>query len=194
MRLRHGEFSKAAWCPRLRSRFQYFSPEVYYETAVQQIVGEGRSWIDIGGGHARFLSNDNLAVLLSRSCRRLVAVDPSDNVHSNPYVQERVQAFLEDYRAAEPFDVATAHMVIEHVAKPEEFVASLARVLKPGGMAILLTVDNWAPITIVSRFTPFGFHVFVEKFLWKSKNKDTFPTVYKMNTQPDLRRLMGRRS
>lgn len=191
VRIRHGDVSQAGWAVRLRDRFGYFNPDVYYETAVHQLLSDGASWIEIGGGSAIFPSNNNLSVLLSQRCCHLVGVDPSDNIHSNPYLHERVQSYLEDYRPGERFDFATARMVVEHVQKPQVFVSSLARLLNSGGIVVLLTVNKWAPITAFSRLTPFWFHVKLKRILWQTEDKDTFPTVYKMNTRADLRRLMG---
>ena len=188
--LRHGDLARAGWAVKLMDRLGYFNPDVFYETAVEQLVHEGDQWIEVGGGDAIFPSNSKLAELLTARCGRLVGVDPSDNIQSNPYVSERSQCFLEDYTTENRFDLATMRMVVEHVAKPERFVTSLAQLIKPGGAAVIYTVDRWAPVTLVSHFTPFWFHVAVKKLLWSTGEEDTFPTVYKMNTRSELRRLM----
>lgn len=188
--LRHGDLTRAGWAVKLRDKFDYFTPDVYYETAVEQLVPQGGAWIEIGGGNAIFPNNKRLAEQLAARCSRLVGVDPSDNIQSNPYVHERAQCFLEAYRTETPFDIATMRMVVEHVAQPEEFVASLAQLVRPGGTVILSTVNKWAPMTLASHWTPFGFHVAAKRLLWSTESTDSFPTVYKMNTRSELRRLL----
>ena len=64
------------------------------------------SWLDVGGGHNIFPENPALAEALVSRCSTVVAVDPSANVHDNRFVQERVQAFIEDYRTDQQFDLA----------------------------------------------------------------------------------------
>lgn len=189
--LRNGDLSRAGWAVKLMDRFDYFTPDVYYETVVGQLVPEGGTWIEIGGGSAIFPNNERLAKRLVARCVRLVGVDPSDNIQANPYVHERAQCFLEEYQTDKSFDIATMRMVVEHVAEPERFVSSLARLVKPGGTAVIATVNKWAPITALSHWTPFGFHVAAKKWLWATEEADTFPTVYKMNTRSELRRLMN---
>jgi len=93
---------------------------------------------------------------LAARARRFVGVDPSPNVHDNPFTREKRQAFIEDYASSEPFDVATLRMVAEHVTSPDAVVDALARLVKPGGRVIVFTVDLWSPITVMSRVVPFG--------------------------------------
>ncbi|MCI0700168.1 MAG: methyltransferase domain-containing protein, partial [Planctomycetia bacterium] len=96
------------------------------------------------------------------------------------------------YTSPTPFDLATLRMVVEHIADPPEMIAALARLVKPGGRVLVFTVDLWSPITILSRLTPFRLHYPVKKLLWGGEEKDTFPTLYRMNTRRDLKRLFRR--
>ena len=77
-------------------------------------------------------------------------------------------------------------MVVEHVANPTAFVDALSCLLKPGGMAIVLTVNAWSPITLISRFLPFGLHHPIKRLFWGGEEEDTFPVQYKMNTRKIL--------
>jgi 2-polyprenyl-3-methyl-5-hydroxy-6-metoxy-1,4-benzoquinol methylase len=145
--------------------------------------------LDVGGGQAIFPQNPNLArALVSRSAKA-VAVDPSDNVRQNEFVHERVQSRLEDYHPGEMFDVATLRMVVEHVQDPQSFVHALSRLVRPGGTAVVFTVNKWAPIAILSRALPFRLHHPIKEWIWGSEEKDTFPVHYRMNTRARLRTL-----
>lgn len=188
---RHGELDKAGWAVRLCSRFGYFTPDVCYEATVDRLLLDGASWLEIGGGKAIFPSNPRLSAALASRCSLLVGVDPSKNIFDNPFVHQKVQGLLEEFQSPTAFDLATARMVVEHVAQPKKFAAALSRLLRPGGTAVILTVDRWAPVTILSHATPFWFHVFLKRLLWSTDDEDTFPTVYKMNTRRDLARLFA---
>lgn len=127
--------------------------------------------------------------MLADRAAAVVAVDPSPNVLKNPYAHERVQCLLEDYRTDRRFDLATLRMVAEHVGNPVAFVQSLRRLLKPSGMVVVLTVNKRAPLTLLSRAIPFGWHYTIKKLFWQGEEEDTFPVEYKMNSRRVLRDL-----
>src|ERR1051326_2834586 len=85
MEIKHGPEGKRGWDPVLRMRFGHYTPDDYYENCVDSFVDDRTEWIDVGGGSAIFPSNPRLARLLADRCRRLVAVDPSPNVHQNVF-------------------------------------------------------------------------------------------------------------
>jgi SAM-dependent methyltransferase len=178
--------------PRRRHHYGYFLPADVYEATVANAITPGADWLDVGGGSSPFPDNPGLASHLSARAGRFVGVDPSPNVHTNPYVRERHQGFIEEYHPIDAFDVTTLRMVVEHVTDPPAVVAALARLVRPGGVVIVLTVDLLSPITVVSNLTPFGLHHPVKKLLWGGDEKDTFPTAYRMNTRRELKRLFTR--
>lgn len=153
------------------------------------LVTPDTTWLDVGCGRSMFPSNPAGAELLARRCRRLVGVDPSDNVQENPFLHERAQCHLRDYRTEEQFDLITARMVVEHIRDPAIALTALARLAKPGGRVVIYTVEKWSPVTFLSAVTPIGFHHAVKKVLWHAEERDTFPTVYRMNTRRTLRSL-----
>ncbi len=190
--LKYGDPATTGPNPRRRLRHNYFLPADWYEATVANAVTQGCDWLDVGGGSSPFPDNPKLAEQLAARAGRFVGVDPSANVFDNPYTREKHQAFIEDYTAPAPFDLATLRMVAEHVTDPAAVIGALARLLRPGGRAIIFTVDLWSPITVVSRAVPFDLHHPVKKFLWGGEEKDTFPTAYRMNTRRKLKKLFAR--
>ncbi len=190
--LKYGDPTTTGPNPRRRHAHNYFLPADVYEATVANAVFPGCAWLDVGGGASPFPDNPKLASELAARTGRFVGVDPSANVFDNPYTHEKHQAFIEDYTAPAPFDLATLRMVAEHVTSPTAVINALARLVKPGGLAIVFTVDLWSPITVVSRAVPFDLHYPVKKLLWGGEEKDTFPTAYRMNTRRDLKRLFAR--
>lgn len=192
-RLKHGPEGTWGWSPRRRLRFRYFSPSDVYEAVVGRLVTSETAWLDVGGGKTVFPENPRLARQLAERAQRLVAVDPSENVHRNEIAHERIQSLLEDFKSVPSrFDLATARMVAEHVESPQAFVSALAHLVKPGGLAVVLTVNKWSPITLVSALVPFKLHHAVKQRLWGGKEEDTFPVRYLLNTHRDLREAFDR--
>ena len=157
-RLKYGDPATTGWSPRRRFEFGYYQPADYYEALVEKLVTAETDWIDIGGGGALFPDNHPLSKLLSERARRLVAVDPSDNLDSNPYPQERAKCMIEEYQTSAQFDLATFRMVAEHITNPASVVNTLNRLLRPHGLVVIFTVNRFSPVTMVSSLYHFRSH------------------------------------
>jgi SAM-dependent methyltransferase len=188
-REKYGDPARTGWGPKLRYRFGYFQPADVYEATLAALVGDGDSWIDIGCGRDLLPGNSRLAKILSSRCGLLVGVDDSANVLENELLHEKARCRIEDYRTDRKFDLATLRMVAEHIQEPESAVQSIARLVRPGGKAVIFTINRWSPISLVSWLAPFQLHHAVKKLIWRTEEKDTFPVAYKMNTRRHLRRL-----
>jgi SAM-dependent methyltransferase len=191
---KYGPPEDLPWPPRNRRNAGYFLPADVYEGVVAGHVDAGTEWLDVGGGHELFPHNPALSARLAAHCQRLAVVDPSSNVHKNRYAHERVQSVLENFQPDRPFDLMTLRMVVEHVEDPDRFVTAVHDCLRPGGRAIVFTVNARSPLSLVSRFTPFWLHYPIKKLFWSYRwegieKEDTFPAYYRMNTR---RRLTGR--
>ena len=189
--LSYGPVHPLAWGVKLRRKFDYFTPDEYYEAAVEEAVGPRTEWLDVGGGTIIFPSNPTLARILAERCARMVVVDPSTNVLDNMLAHERHQCLLEDYGGAGGFNLVTARMVVEHVTDPAAFVTKLGELTARGGQVVIYTVSRWAPMTILSGLTPTGLHHAIKRILWRTREEDTFPVAYRMNTEASLRRLFS---
>ncbi len=183
---KYGQTGVIGWGPARRRRAGYYQPADLFEATVAKYVTAGCAWVDVGGGHQIFPENPALARRLAARSEIVVAVDPDANVLDNPFVHERHQMLLEAFRSERHFDLATLRMVVEHVQDPTRFVASLRRLMKPGGTVIVFTVDRWAPLSVMSALTPFGLHHPVKRLFWGGDERDTFPVQYRMNTRADL--------
>ena len=173
-----------------RIKSGYFSPEDYYEALMHRLVTADSSWLDVGCGRAPFPNNLSLSAELSKRCQRLVGIDPDSAVIDNPFVHEHYNSGLEEYDKQAAFDLVTARMVVEHVSRPAEFTAALSRVTIPGSIVVIFTVNFWSLTTLAARFSPMSAHLLAKRWLWGTEDKDTFPTVYKMNQRCELRELM----
>ena len=105
---------------------------------------EGKSALDVGCGAGL------LAEPLARLGAAVTAIDAAPELIAVARDHARAQGLEIDYRAAAveeiegTFDLVTSLEVIEHVADPQAFIASLARRLAPGGLMILSTPNRTA--------------------------------------------------
>ncbi len=126
--------------------------------------------------------------------RTVIGVDIDPVVLENPLVDE---ARVIPPTGVLPLDDASVDLVyseftIEHVDNPDQVVAELHRVVKPGGWVCAVTPNKWGYIAVAARLVPNRLHVRALHKLQPGKaERDTFPTRYRMNTRRDLDRLFG---
>jgi len=105
---------------------------------------EGKSALDVGCGAGLLVEP------LARLGASVIAIDAAPELIAVARDHARAQGLEIDYRAAAveeidgTFDLVTSLEVIEHVADPQAFIASLARRLAPGGLMILSTPNRTA--------------------------------------------------
>lgn len=183
---KYGDKDSIGWSQKYRNLFGYLSPGDHYEILVDEHVNENTKWIDVGGGSAIFPHYGSLSKELGNRCKRLVAVDPSDNVKDNPYCDEFAVCLLENYHTDDKFNLATLRMVAEHVQNSSVFCATLGRLVELDGIVIIYTINKYSPIPIITKYTPFWIHHPIKKLFWNTEEKDTFPVEYKLNTKQEL--------
>ncbi len=188
-RCHYGDPMRHGWRVKMAHRFGYFSTDRWYEAVVDRLVTPGCRWVDVGGGRHVFPNNPELARELAGRCAFLLAVDPSDNVGDNSLAHDRRQSTIEDFTSDETFDLATLRMVAEHFQHPERSVASLSGLIKPGGHVVIYTPSIWSPLSLAAMIIPNRWHYHLTKLLWDTREKDVFPTYYRMNSRARLRSL-----
>jgi 2-polyprenyl-3-methyl-5-hydroxy-6-metoxy-1,4-benzoquinol methylase len=139
--------------------------------------------LNIGAG--RNLSGELRPV--RRRAGELVGVDPDPAVADNTTLDEQHCQTLEQYAAGDPdpFDLAFSVFVLEHVADPRGFTLACARVLRPGGTVMALTVNKWHYFGLTT-WAATRTHV-AEPLLRKLRPTDQveayhFATEYRINT------------
>jgi SAM-dependent methyltransferase len=190
---RHGPIEEQGWAARMRWRFGYSTPDEHYEATVAALVGPQTRWLDVGCGRELLPNNKQLARRLASTAARLVGVDPDVTLEENDYVHEKVRQRFDDYETDERFDLLTLRMVAEHVEQPAAVADTVARLLAPGGRVVIYTVFKYAPVPLITSVVPFSWRHRVKRFLWRTEEKDTFPTCFRMNTRGVLRRLFAAR-
>ncbi|HWG41263.1 MAG TPA: class I SAM-dependent methyltransferase [Gemmataceae bacterium] len=187
--LKYSRPNGMGWGPRLRRRFNYYTPDDYYEAMVSKLVQAGCAWADLGCGREIFPDNRTSAQILADRCDILVGVDPDITLEENNLVHQRVRSSIEDFQTDQTFSLVTLRMVAEHIADPDRTLQALSRITRPGGKVVVFTVNQWTPLALLARFIPFRFHHAIKKFIWKTEEKDTFPVAYRMNSRKQLAKL-----
>ncbi|HTU99979.1 MAG TPA: methyltransferase domain-containing protein [Luteitalea sp.] len=93
--------------------------------------------------------------------------------------------------AAASFDLVVCWDVLEHLAHPERALAEIARVLKPGGLAVLALPNVTSLKGLVTRLTPWWFHVWVYRRVLGDASagtdaSDQFPTAFSFALRPSF--------
>lgn len=169
---------------------------VVFYTRVRFLLTKETRVLDFGAGRGVRSSDSSPAMIafldLRSSSNRVLGIDVDQAVHENPSLDE-----ARTFEVGERFPVDDASVdlivscsVFEHVADAEFYASEIDRVLTPGGWLCAFTPNKWGYVGIGARLIPNSFHTRLLKFFIPEKeDRDTFPTVYRMNTLSDIRRL-----
>lgn len=164
---------------------------------VRELLEPDAIALDIGCGRGT-QADDPVRVrrdlrILKGHCRRVIGIDVDPAAADNPFVDE--------YRPIPPggrwplddasVDLAVADFVVEHVEDPDAFFGEAARVIRPGGHLCIRTINKRSYVGLGSRLVPNRLHAAVLGRTHGGRpEEDVFPTVYRANTVPVLRRAL----
>jgi len=147
------------------------------------LTREGR-FLDAGCGRKLMLAN-----LFKDRCRLAVGVDLEPMDGAGP----GARGVLSDIEclplASGAFDVVAMRSVSEHLEDPGKAFAEIARVLRPGGAAVILCPNKWYYSSIVGRLLPERAASRLLKLIFGKNVYDNFPTYYRANTRRAARKL-----
>jgi|GEM_PF-774989 len=186
-----GDPQQGGWRVRLCDRFGYHTPEKWYQAIVDKLVNDECVWIDVGGGKSIFPHNATLSSELANRAKRLVGVDPSENINANTFVDERAQSTIEEFKTDTQFSLATLRMVAEHVEHPDRVSQSLCALIQPYGFVVIYTPNRWSLSSLAASIVPNAVHPFLVRFITPNReSEDVFPTRYRMNTRRQLKQCL----
>ena len=120
--------------------------------------------------------------------RSVCGVDVEAIVLENPHLDDA--GVIEDGKIPyedDKFDLVVSSYVMEHIQEPAVVFHEIARVMKPGGLCIWRSPNRWHYVAVVASLTPHKFHEWVNAKRGR-EDRDTFPTVYRVNTIRAIRR------
>ena len=154
-----------------------------------QLGGNVRA-LDLGAGHGIFG-----AALKQRGCE-VVLADESNYLHpelaSAPFIQ--VNLDREDVAKLGSHDLVVCSNVLEHLARPAEFIQSLGKLLNPGGH-VYLSWTNWLSPWGGHDFSPFHYlgarrgHLVFDRLFKRKRIHTPFQTLYPTHIGRTLRMI-----
>jgi ubiquinone/menaquinone biosynthesis C-methylase UbiE len=166
-----------------------------YAQELDRLVPRGGAWLDIGAGHRihngwKGVSSEELA---SRA-GYLAGCDVGTDVLNHPHLHDKRVADAAQLPWPDAtFDLVSANMVVEHLAKPEAVFREVHRVLKPGGAFVFVTPNRKHPIIMLAAFlVPPAVRRIYGIMIERRAAEDVFVTEYRCNTVRDISRLAQR--
>lgn len=156
----------------------YENKNIFYKNLVEQYLSPDSILLDAGCG-----AGIETCINYKQGVKLAVGVDLSAEIKANETVHEKIigdicRIPLKD----KTIDIVLCRQLIEHLKYPEKFFKEVSRVLKPKGIFILMTPNLMEWTTLISKFTPYRFHLFVNREFFGIENRHVFPTYYRANT------------
>jgi len=122
---------------------------------------------------------------LASNYRFLYGFDPEITTPSQQGNIRLAPGFAEHLELGnESVDVLTSMDVIEHLADPRKAFVEFMRVLRPGGRILLITPNKFHPPLFAARLLSHRTRQRLNSFVTGTKDEDTFPTYYALNSVP----------
>ena len=122
----------------------------------------------------------------------LVGLDMSERqLERNRSLDERILGDIEvQDLPPQSFDMIVCWNVLEHVPHPDRAIANFRLALKDDGLIVLAVPNPLSVKGLVTKFTPYRFHVWVHRTLLGRKTAGTdgqgpFPTFMRMSLAPE---------
>jgi SAM-dependent methyltransferase len=129
----------------------------------------------------------------------LTGIDISEKqLARNHALDERIVGDLQTYALPEShFDAIVCWNVLEHLPQPECALENFVRALKEDGIIILALPNLYSMKGVLTKFTPFWFHVLILRYLFgeKEAGKDEsypFPTFLRRSIAPEAIKRFAR--
>lgn len=158
--------------------------DLMFREAILANLSPSSTVLDVGAG-AGIVEAMNFRDKVAKIC----GVDLDERVTDNPMLHEgRIADAANIPYPDESFDLVFADNVMEHLERPTEVFAELARVLKPGGKLLFKTPNRTHYMPMIARMTPHWFHQYYNRKRGRDA-EDTFPTCYRANARRDIEML-----
>ena len=122
----------------------------------------------------------------------IIGIDMSEKqLKRNPDLSEKIVGDIQNYPLPDAkYDVVVCWYVLEHVQNPEMALQNMFRSVKKGGIVILALPNFLSLKGVITKYSPFWFHVWVYKYINKNPlaGKDDnapFPTPFKLILSPN---------
>ncbi len=182
------------------SRFGGFTDvdgTIAFYARVRSLVNPTSVVLDVGCGRGAYVDDPvpfrrDLRVLKGK-VGRVIGLDVDSAGAGSPFLDEfRLFDGGEWPVDANSVDLVLADCVLEHVSDPPPFFRNAHRTLRDEGVLCIRTTNAWSYVALMARLVPNRFHARVTaRVQERRKTEDVFPTFYRCNTVPRLRRALA---
>jgi ubiquinone/menaquinone biosynthesis C-methylase UbiE len=160
-------------------------PQIVYARALRHYVHAGTKWLDIGCGREIlpfWAMSQQEQEQLARVAGLVIGVDADENIaeHSLPIQRVTAVGGALPFRN-ETFDLVTAHMVVEDIDEPQDFLADIFRILHPDGHFLFHTPNLLFWLTFLAHLTPQAMKQSLVSAI-ERHHRRVLPAYYRMNT------------
>jgi SAM-dependent methyltransferase len=178
--------------------FTDFDGTLAFYNRVRALVTKKATVLDVGCGRGSWLEDEceyrREVRWLQGRCSQVIGIDVAETGAQNPALDEFRRIENDHWPVTDcSVDVSIADCVLEHVLDPDSFFAEIARVLRPGGVICIRTVNRRAYVALAARLIPERFvGTLLGRLQDNRKPEDVFPAVYRCNTTHALRRMFAK--
>jgi SAM-dependent methyltransferase len=169
-------------------------PQIRYKNLLRQLLKPDVRWLDLGCGHELIrpwaLSPGEDELSFTRVPVLSVGIDsdgPALRKHQSIPHRAAGNIATLPFRDAS-FDLVTANMVMEHVDDPAVVLTEVWRVLRPKGVFVFHTPNEYYPPIVLARLVPESIKSRLVAFIEHRDESDVYPTFYRMNSRAAIRR------
>jgi SAM-dependent methyltransferase len=166
-----------------------------YEEIVSRYVTDDTIWLDAGCGWHLLppWTLDAERALVGRA-RTVFGVDGDESaLRKHRSLHMLAVSDLEHLPLqAGSVNLITCNVVVEHLRRPHAVFAEFARVLQPGGRAIVHTPNVYSHFVLAARCLPRPAKLWLERRLGGRGPEDVYPALYRANSPRRLRTLMAK--
>lgn len=170
---------------------------VRFYARVRELLPPDGTALDVGCGRGT-QDDDPVSIrrdlrILRGHCRRVIGIDVDAAAAENRFIDEFHLIGSDGRWPVDDAcaDLAVADFVVEHVPDPDAFFAEAARVVKPGGVICIRTINVNSYLGVASRLVPAALHAATLRRTHPERRaEDVFPTVYRCNTRRRLARAL----
>ena len=169
---------------------------IVFYNRVNALLSPSGTVVDIGCGRGAYGEDPvpfrRALRILRGKCKKVIGIDLDPGAGQNPFIDEFRLITGESWPVeSESIDLCLADNVLEHVNEPDRFFAECRRILRPGGYLCIRTPNGLSYFGLFSKLVPNRSHVqTLQKVKERVIEQDVFPTRYRCNTIPALRRML----
>ena len=167
-----------------------------FYTRIQSMIASDTVVLDVGCGRGAGADDPVRARREARRfkgrARHVIGIDVDPAAATNSLIDEFRHIGAERWPIDEAsIDLVVVDNVLEHIANPDDFFGNVRRVLRKRGCICLRTPNVWGYVALASRLVPNRLHARLLSRAQKQRHEaDVFPTVYRCNSIPALRRML----